>query len=103
MFGLLSWSFLFNACASQQRGRLRDKRGSPGTRCRRHIDRGTDLRKQTLSYAPDHGSARALLTETALLRRPSRRGDHLRQSGGRAEPEDPIAHILRAKCLFLSR
>jgi tetratricopeptide (TPR) repeat protein len=57
---------------------------------------------QVLAGAPDNGSAWAVLTETALQRG---RPDAAIVCADRAvalTPEDPIAHILRAKCLFVS-
>jgi tetratricopeptide (TPR) repeat protein len=55
-----------------------------------------------LASAPENGGAWALLTETALRRD---RPDAAMICAERAvafAPKDPIAHILRAKCLFLS-
>jgi tetratricopeptide (TPR) repeat protein len=55
---------------------------------------------QLLAGAPDHEGAWALLTETALQRG---RPDAAIVCANRAaalSPGDPIAHILRAKCLF---
>ena len=57
---------------------------------------------QVLARAPDDGSAWALLTETALQRG---RPDAAIVCANRAvalNPEDPIAHIMLAKCLFFS-
>src|ERR1700733_5475095 len=57
---------------------------------------------QVLAGAPADGSAWAVLTETALQRG---RPDAAIVCANRAvalTPEDPIAHILRAKCLFVS-
>ena len=57
---------------------------------------------QVLARAPDDGGAWALLTETALQRG---RPDAAIVCANRAvalTPHDPIAHILLAKCLFLS-
>src|SRR5258707_8712524 len=57
---------------------------------------------QVLARAPDNGTAWALLTETALLRG---RPDAAIVCANRAValmPKDPIALILRAKCLFVS-
>jgi Flp pilus assembly protein TadD len=58
--------------------------------------------KAVLAQAPDTGGVWAVLTETALARG---RLDAAIVSAGRAVallPRDPIAHILQAKCLFLS-
>jgi tetratricopeptide (TPR) repeat protein len=58
--------------------------------------------KQVLSFAPDHGSVWTLLTETALRRN---RADAAMVCADRAVqliPDDPIAHVLRAKSLFYS-
>jgi Flp pilus assembly protein TadD len=55
-----------------------------------------------LASTPDDGGAWALLTETALRRD---RPDAAIVCADRAvalTPDDPIAHILRAKCLFVS-
>src|SRR5450756_2559514 len=57
---------------------------------------------EVLARAPDDGAAWALLTETALQRG---RPDAAIVCANRAVarmPKDPIAHILRAKCLFVS-
>jgi tetratricopeptide (TPR) repeat protein len=57
---------------------------------------------QVLARAPDEGGAWALLTETALQRS---RPDAAIVCANRAvalAPNDPIGHILRAKCLFFS-
>ncbi len=57
---------------------------------------------QVLARAPDDGTAWALLTETALHRG---RPDAAIICANRAValmPKDPIALILRAKCLFVS-
>src|SRR6202035_799405 len=57
---------------------------------------------QLLAGTPDDGAAWALLTETALQRG---RPDAAIVCANRAvalTPKDPIAHILRAKCLFVS-
>lgn len=57
---------------------------------------------QILARSPGNGQAWALLTETALVRG---RVDAAIVCANRAvefTPSDPIAHILRAKCLFLS-
>ncbi|HEY6254852.1 MAG TPA: sulfotransferase [Xanthobacteraceae bacterium] len=57
---------------------------------------------QVLAGAPQDGGAWALLTETALQRG---RPDAAIVCANRAvalTPEDPIAHILRAKCLLVS-
>jgi tetratricopeptide (TPR) repeat protein len=57
---------------------------------------------QVLARAPDDGTAWTLLTETALQRR---RPDAAIVCANRAValmPEDPIALVLRAKCLFVS-
>src|SRR5260370_14703959 len=57
---------------------------------------------QVLAHAPEHGAAWALLTETALRRG---RPDAAIVCANRAVallPKDPIALILRAKCLFVS-
>jgi tetratricopeptide (TPR) repeat protein len=57
---------------------------------------------QVLAVAPDDAGAWAVLTETALQRG---RPDAAIVCASRAvalTPEDPIAHILRAKCLFIS-
>jgi Flp pilus assembly protein TadD len=57
---------------------------------------------EVLARAPDDGAAWALLTETALQRG---RPDAAIVCANRAvalTPKDPIAHILRAKCLFVS-
>jgi tetratricopeptide (TPR) repeat protein len=57
---------------------------------------------EVLARAPDHGAAWALLTETALRRG---RLDAAIVCANRAVsfmPKDPIALILRAKCLFVS-
>ena len=57
---------------------------------------------EVLARAPDEGAAWALLTETALQRG---RPDAAIVCANRAValmPEDPIALILRAKCLFVS-
>jgi tetratricopeptide (TPR) repeat protein len=58
--------------------------------------------QHVLAIAPDHGSAWTLLTETALQRD---RLDAAIVCANRAvalTPSDPIAHVLRAKCLFVS-
>jgi tetratricopeptide (TPR) repeat protein len=58
--------------------------------------------QQVLSYAPEHGGVWTVLTETALQRN---RPDAAIVCVNRAValmPKDPIAHILRAKCLFFS-
>jgi tetratricopeptide (TPR) repeat protein len=55
-----------------------------------------------LALSPEDGRAWALLTETALLRD---RPDAAIVCADRAvalNPDDPLAHILRAKCLFTS-
>ena len=57
---------------------------------------------QVLASMPDNGKAWALLTKTALQRG---RTDAAIVCADRAValgPKDPIAHILRAKCLFLT-
>ncbi len=57
---------------------------------------------QVLARAPDDGTAWTLLTETALQRR---RPDAAIVCANRAValmPKDPIALVLRAKCLFVS-
>ena len=57
---------------------------------------------QVLASTPDNGRAWALLTETALQRG---RTDAAIVCADRAvalTPKDPIAHILRAKCLFVT-
>ena len=57
---------------------------------------------QVLASMPDNGKAWALLTETALQRG---RTDAAIVCADRAValgPKDPIAHILRAKCLFVT-
>jgi tetratricopeptide (TPR) repeat protein len=57
---------------------------------------------EVLASAPDQGTAWTLLTETALQRG---RPDAAIVCANRAValmPNDPIAHILRAKCLFVS-
>lgn len=57
---------------------------------------------EVLSFAPHDGRAWTLLTETALLRD---RPDAAIVCADRAVtllPNDPIAHIMRAKCLFFS-
>ena len=57
---------------------------------------------EVLASAPEDGRAWTLLTETALLRD---RPDAATVCADRAValvPTDPIAHILRAKCLFFS-
>ena len=57
---------------------------------------------QVLASMPDNGKAWALLTETALQRG---RTDAAIVCADRAvalTPNDPIAHILRAKCLFVT-
>ena len=56
--------------------------------------------KQVLTFAPEHSDLWALLTETALRRN---RLDAALVCADRAaalDPQDPIANILRAKCLF---
>jgi tetratricopeptide (TPR) repeat protein len=56
---------------------------------------------EVLARAPDHGTAWALLTETALLRG---RPDAAIVCADRAValmPNDPVARVLRAKCLFV--
>src|SRR5580700_8508221 len=58
--------------------------------------------QHVLAVTPNHGSAWTLLTETALQRD---RLDAAIVCANRAvalTPNDPIAHILRAKCLFVS-
>jgi tetratricopeptide (TPR) repeat protein len=58
--------------------------------------------QQVLAAAPENGSAWTLLTETALRRG---RPDAAIVCADRAvalSPGDPIAHIMRAKCLFVS-
>ena len=57
---------------------------------------------QVLASTPDNGKAWALLTETALQRG---RTDAAIVCANRAvalTPKDPIAHILQAKCLFVT-
>jgi tetratricopeptide (TPR) repeat protein len=58
--------------------------------------------RQVLSFAPQHGGVWALLTETALKRN---RADAAIVCADRAValmPGDAIAHVLRAKCLFVA-
>ena len=58
--------------------------------------------QNVLAAAPEDGSAWTILTETALQRE---RPDAAIVCANRAvalTPNDPIAHILRAKCLFFS-
>jgi tetratricopeptide (TPR) repeat protein len=58
--------------------------------------------QQILSATPQHGGAWALLTETALQRG---RPDAALVCANRAvalTPDDPIAHIMRAKCLLVA-
>ena len=53
-----------------------------------------------LATAPDDGRAWTLLTETALLRRRADAAMVCAEQAVALSPDDPIAHILRAKCLF---
>ena len=58
--------------------------------------------QQILSATPQHGGAWALLTETALQRG---RPDAAIVCANRAvglTPDDPIAHVMRAKCLLVT-
>lgn len=66
------------------------------------ISAAEQICKRVLSFAPDYGGVWTLLVETALQRN---RSDAAIACANRAvalTPDDPISHILRAKCLFLS-
>jgi tetratricopeptide (TPR) repeat protein len=58
--------------------------------------------QQVLAATPDCGPAWALLTETALQRDRLDAAIVCAERAVALTPNDPIAHILRAKCLFLS-
>src|SRR5450432_1265648 len=55
-----------------------------------------------LAAAPGDGRAWALLTETALRRDRPDAAIICAEKAVALTPKDPIAHILRAKCLFFS-
>jgi Flp pilus assembly protein TadD len=57
---------------------------------------------QILAGAPDDGGAWAVLTETALQRGRPDAAIVCAERAVALAPKDPIAHILRAKCLFVS-
>src|SRR5450755_186454 len=57
---------------------------------------------QLLARAPDDGAAWALLIETALLRGRPHAAIVCANRAVALMPKDPIALILRAKCLFVS-
>jgi tetratricopeptide (TPR) repeat protein len=65
------------------------------------LTRAEQICQRVLAAAPDHGSAWTLLTETALQRG---RPDAAMTCADRAvalTPADPLAHVVRAKCLFI--
>lgn len=58
--------------------------------------------REVLSAAPAAGGAWALLTETALLRQRPQAAIVCANRAVALTPDDPIAHIMRAKCLLYS-
>jgi tetratricopeptide (TPR) repeat protein len=60
------------------------------------------LCQQALSVSPKDGSAWLLLTETALRRNRPDAAIVCAERAAALRPDDPIAPILRAKCLFVS-